>query len=404
MKILLLAPHPFFQQRGTPIAEKMLLDVLSARGHQIDVLTYHEGEDVALPNCRIHRIPKLPVDGIRPGFSAKKLVCDGVMLWKCLGMVRRGRYDVVHAVEESAFMALLARRMFGTPYVYDMDSGLAQQMAGHLPGLRPLFEWFERRAVRSSVGTLAVCSSLEDQARAWAPWGLVARLEDVSLLPAGDADEGVALSLCPPDWAERPIVLYVGNLQPYQGIDLLLAAFARALLEVPDAKLVVVGGAPEPIAHYRRAARLSGIAGSVHFAGPRPVSQLGPCLRRATVLVSPRIEGSNTPMKVYSYLDSGRALLATRLPTHTQVLHDDIALLADPDPESMGRGLVRLLQDDLLREKLASNARQFAQRELTPEAYAEKLSRFYDAVARKIGGKIDHGEIARVEARHQGGR
>jgi glycosyltransferase involved in cell wall biosynthesis len=86
------------------------------------------------------------------------------------------------------------------------------------------------------------------------------------------------------------------------------------------------------------------------------------------------------------------------------VLHDDIALLADPDPESMGRGLVRLLQDELLRERLASNARQFAQRELTPEAYAEKLSRFYDAVARKIGGKIDHGEIARVEARHQGGR
>ena len=404
MKILLLAPHPFFQQRGTPIAEKMLLDVLSARGHEIDVLTYHEGEDVTLPNCRIHRIPKLPVDDIRPGFSGKKLVCDGVMLWKCLGMVRRGRYDVVHAVEESAFMALLARRMFGTPYVYDMDSGLAQQMAGRLPRLRPVFEWFERRAVRDSAGTLAVCGSLESQARAWAPWGLVARLEDVSLLQADDADEGVAASLCPPDWAERPIVLYVGNLQRYQGIDLLLAAFARALPEVPDAKLVVVGGAPEHIARYSRAARLSGIAGSVHFAGPRPVSQLGPCLRRATVLVSPRIEGSNTPMKVYSYLDSGRALLATRLPTHTQVLHDDIALLADPDPESMGRGLVRLLQDELLREKLATNARQFAQRELTPEAYAEKLSRFYDAVARKIGGKIDHGEIARVETRHQGGR
>jgi glycosyltransferase involved in cell wall biosynthesis len=252
MKILLLAPHPFFQQRGTPIAEKMLLDVLSARGHQIDVLTYHEGDDVAFPNCRIHRIPKLPVDGIRPGFSAKKLVCDGVMLWKCLRMVRRGRYDVVHAVEESAFMALLARRMFGTPYVYDMDSGLAQQMAGRLPGLRPVFEWFERRAVRGSVGTLAVCSSLESQARAWAPWGLVARLEDVSLLQAGDADEKVAAGLCPPDWAERPVVTYVGNLQPYQGIDLLLAAFARALPEVPDAKLVVVGGAPEHIARYSR--------------------------------------------------------------------------------------------------------------------------------------------------------
>lgn len=403
MKILLLAPHPFFQQRGTPIAERMLLQVLSARGHEIHVLTYHEGEDVDFPNCRIHRIPKIPVAGIRPGFSWKKLACDGVMLWKCLEMVRRERFDLVHAVEESAFMALLVRRVFGTPYVYDMDSGLAQQMAGHLPRLRRVFEWLERRAVRGSVGTLAVCRSLEEAARAWHPWGLVGRLEDASLLDTGDADGEGAASLCPPDWEGRPLVLYVGNLEPYQGIDLLLAAFARALPEVPDAKLVVVGGSPEPIVRYSRAAKASGLGDSVWFAGPRPLSQLGACLKRATVLVSPRVQGRNTPMKIYSYLDSGRALLATRLPTHTQVLHDGIALLADPDPESMGRGLVRLLQDELLRERLATGARQFARRELTPQAFQEKLLGFYDAVARKIGGKIDHGEIARVEARHQGG-
>jgi glycosyltransferase involved in cell wall biosynthesis len=405
VKILLLAPHPFFQQRGTPIAERMLLEVLGSRGHEIDVLTYHEGDDLALSNCRIHRIPKLPVGGILPGFSWKKLACDGVMLWKCLGMVRRGRFDLVHAVEESAFMALLARRVFGTPYVYDMDSGLAQQMSRKLPWLRPLFEWFERRAVRGSVGTLAVCGFLEETARAWHPRGLVARLEDVSLLAReGTNGDASSLSLCPPEWEGRPLVLYVGNLQPYQGIDLLLAAFARALSEVPEARLAVVGGAPERIAHYRRLAALAGLGDSVHFAGPRPLSQLGAALRRATVLVSPRIEGSNTPMKVYSYLDSGRPLLATRLPTHTQVLHDDIAFLADPHPEPMGRGLVRLLQDELLRERLAMNARQFAQRELTPQAFEEKLLRFYDAVAQKIGGKIDHGEIARAEARRESGR
>ena len=45
MRILLLAPHPFFQQRGTPIAEKMLLQVLVAAGHEVEVLTFPEGED-----------------------------------------------------------------------------------------------------------------------------------------------------------------------------------------------------------------------------------------------------------------------------------------------------------------------------------------------------------------------
>ena len=56
-------------------------------------------------------------------------------------------------------------------------------------------------------------------------------------------------------------------------------------------------------------------------------------MAQADVLVSPRTKGANTPMKVYSYLDSGVAVLATRLPTHTQVMNDETALLAEPTPE-----------------------------------------------------------------------
>ena len=40
MKILLLAPHPYYQERGTPIAVDLLVRVLSERGDQIDLLTY----------------------------------------------------------------------------------------------------------------------------------------------------------------------------------------------------------------------------------------------------------------------------------------------------------------------------------------------------------------------------
>lgn len=404
MRILLLAPHPFFSQRGTPIAERMLLDVLAAQGHEIDVLTFPEGEDPAIANVRLHRISAPAwTRGMRPGFSVKKLACDAVMLGACLARIRKSRYDLVHAVEESAFIALLCKRLFGVPYVYDMDSGLAQQMVDRFPGLRlvrGLLDAFERLAVRGSSGTLAVCGSLEDQARDCHPGGLVARLEDVSLLGTGNGEGDV--DLCPPDWRGDPIVLYVGNLQVYQGIDLLLAGFARALAEVPRARLVVVGGAPERIAHYQGEAERLGIAGNVHFAGPRPVSDLGDCLRQATVLVSPRVQGTNTPMKVYSYLDSGRPLLATRLPTHTQVLDDEVALLVEPEPVAMGRGIARLLRDEVLRERLAANARRFAQREFTPEAFQRKLLAFYDAVAERIASHDDDGETARLEARHPG--
>ena len=167
MKILFLAPHPFFQQRGTPIAERQLLEVLAARGHAIDILTYPEGEDPGIPNCRIHRLPDVrPLRGVRPGFSAKKLALDALMLARCLRMVRRGGYHLIHAVEESAFMGLVARRLFGVPYVYDMDSGLARQMADRFPWLGPArrgLEGCERAAVRGSLAVGAVCPAREEK-------------------------------------------------------------------------------------------------------------------------------------------------------------------------------------------------------------------------------------------------
>lgn len=394
MRILLLAPHPFFQQRGTPIAEKMLLDTLAGRGHEIDVLTYPEGDDVEIPGCRILRIPRLPgVRNVQPGFSLKKLASDAVMLATVLRIARRRRYDLVHAVEESAFMALLARRMFGVPYVYDMDSGLARQMIDKFPFLRRLrrvLEGFEKAAVRGSVATLAVCKSLEDQARACRPDGLVARIEDVSLLGQSESEAD--------DVPDGPVAMYVGNLQRYQGIDLLLESFRYTLREVPDAKLVIIGGDEESLRSY------GGIGENVHFLGPRPVERLGAYLRRATVLVSPRIHGENTPMKVYSYLDSGRPVLATRLPTHTQVLTDDIARLADPEPVAMGSALSELLTDARLRERLATAARNFAQRELTREAFEGKLLGFYDSVEERIREERHDRQTARLQAGHQGHR
>ena len=121
MRILLLAPHPFFQARGTPIAVRTVLEFLSERGDSVDVLTYSEGADVEIRNCRIHRIPRVPgLRNIRAGFSVKKVICDALMVVACLGMVRRTRYDLIHAVEESAFIASAMRTLSGVPYVYEM--------------------------------------------------------------------------------------------------------------------------------------------------------------------------------------------------------------------------------------------------------------------------------------------
>jgi glycosyltransferase involved in cell wall biosynthesis len=391
VRILVLAPHPFFQARGTPLAVRRVLEFLSARGHQVDLLTLHEGEDVEIPNCRIHRIVRpFGIRNIRPGFSFKKVVCDAFMFAKCLRMVRTNRYDLIHAVEESAFIAAAMQRLTGVPYIYDMDSSLAEQLVEAYPALQfafPTLRRCEALAVRRSMGVLTVCAALEDVAHEHAPDKPIGRVEDTTLLgpDVAHGGNGQASDAAWPAGVrpETPLAMYVGNLEHYQGIDLLLDGFRHTLMRVPHAHLVIVGGLKDDIAHYRRRATGLGIVSQVHFLGPRPITLLNGLLKRADVLVSPRLKGLNTPMKIYSYLDSGTAVLATRLRTHTQVLDDRTAYLVAPEPEALGNGLADLLSDPGLRERLSREAKAYVQQEFTPEAAERKLDSFYSMMESK---------------------
>jgi glycosyltransferase involved in cell wall biosynthesis len=385
MNILVLAPHPFFQPRGTPIAVRDVLEFLSSEGHTIDLLTYHEGSDLDIPGCTIHRICALPgVHGIRPGFSLKKIICDIMMFCRCMTMARKNTYDLVHAVEESVFMATAIRGIFGVPFVYDMDSSLSDQVIekhARFSALRPGMRAFERGAVRRSVGVLAVCPALETRAREYDASNLVACVEDSSLLqPVSDGIEDLPALLGSAD----PLIMYVGNLERYQGMDLLLESFSRASQELRQAKLVVIGGAAKDIGWYTHRAGELGVGDRAHFLGPRPLGLLSGYLTQADILVSPRLTGNNTPMKIYSYLDSGVPILATRLPTHTQVLDDSIAALADPAPDAFASAMVRLARDPAWRQSLAHHAGLRVQRDFTPAATRGKLRRFYQAVSSKL--------------------
>jgi glycosyltransferase involved in cell wall biosynthesis len=381
VKILLIAPHPFFQARGTPIAVRRVLEFLSDRGHQVDLLTFHEGADVEIRNCRIFRIARVPgIHNIRPGFSLKKIVCDAFMFAKCLGMMRRTRYDLIHAVEEGAFIAAIMQGITGVPYVYDMDSSLAEQLVEAYPELQftfPILRRLEAVAVRRSLGVLTVCAALEDVALAHAPEKTVGRVEDTTLLTGAAPFAQNGDARLPHGADGGPVVMYVGNLERYQGISLLLEGFRHTLERVPTARLVIVGGREDDVHRYQNDAASLGILPAVFFTGPRPLALLGELFRQADVLVSPRLSGLNTPMKIYSYLDSGTAVLATRVRTHTQVLNDENAYLVEPEPLALGGGLADLLSDASLRERLAHQAKDYAQREFTPEAAWRKLDTFY---------------------------
>ncbi len=378
MNILLLAPHPFYQDRGTPIAVNLVLKVLSERGDSIDVLTFHEGRAVDYPNVSIYRIPAWPfLRNIRPGFSWKKLVCDGLLCAKMIVLLCKKRYHLIHAVEESAFLALGVNWIARIPYLYDMDSSLAQQMIEKYPRLTCLSKAFmvcERRVVQAASVVLPVCEALVKRIEPYHP-SKIMLLEDVPLL--GELTDS---SLMANEDLKAPgiRILYVGNLETYQGIDLLLDSFALALKEAPQTTLFIVGGEKDHRDFYHHKAESLGIDRNVYFLGPRPLDQLSAYLSQADILVSPRIKGNNTPMKLYSYLASGKAVLATNLVTHTQVITSRVAMLADPNPEPFAEGMLQLIKNQELRGTLGLAAQKLVEEKYSFPTFRMKLNAAYD--------------------------
>jgi len=383
MRILLLAPHPFYQERGTPIAVNLLAKALACRGESVDILTYHEGENLAYDgDVTIHRIPNQRfAKNIRPGFSLKKLICDVAMYRKAKQLAHDNSYDCIHAVEESAFMARRIARRHKIPYIFDMDSSMPQQIADKLPIAKPflpIMRRFEGMIVRSAAAVVPMCKALADTAQEMGAKHIEI-LHDISLLP----DNYIT---CPEKGFRKnlklttPTLLYIGNLEPYQGIDLLLDSFAIATKDAPSANLVIVGGRDDDINFYKSKAEILKIKNQTHFLGPRPLNHMQDLFNDADILVSPRTQGNNTPMKIYSYLDAGRAILATNLPTHTQVMSNNEAELVEPTAESMASGMLKLLQNENLRINLGEKSKRLAQEHYSNSAFETVVNRIYDYI------------------------
>ena len=385
MNILLIAPQPFYQERGTPIAVNLLLKALSRRnGAQVDILAYHEGANVSHPNVTLHRIRSAPgIHNVRPGFSFKKLILDVFLTIKALHMAARRRYDIVHAVEESVFIAMLIKMFYGIPYIYDMDSSMPLQILATHPKmhfLASLMRAFEGAAIRKALLVVPVCESLANIAAASGAAKIMI-LSDVSLLqPDAESTENLRQRY----GINGFCFVYVGNLERYQGIDLLLESFAIFLTQNLEAHLVIIGGTEQHIKQYMILSKSLGIYTHVHFTGPRPLDAMVDAFNCADVLVSPRITGNNTPMKLYSYMASGKPVLATRIASHTQVLTDETALLEVASPNRFATAMKRLASDANLRRCLGDNAAALAREQYSMTAFDRRANNIYDWIGSQV--------------------
>jgi glycosyltransferase involved in cell wall biosynthesis len=390
VRILMLAPEPFFEPRGTPFSEYHRLKALSELGHQVDLVTYPIGRNVDIPNLRIYRAWRPPfVSKVRIGPSLTKVVLDGLMLLTIAGRVLRNRYDAIHSHEEMGLVGVWLARWLGIPHLYDMHSSLPQQLSNFKYSrsgmLHRLFTWAEGRMVHGSQSVITICQELQDTVTAMGAGGRSLLIENVM---GGDVDEAPSRPAAEirTTWgipADAPLALYTGTFEAYQGVDLLIESAAILARTRPHIRVLVVGGEPQQVDRARSLARERGAADVMVFTGQQAAREIPSFVQACDVLVSPRIRGTNTPLKIYSYLRSGRPILATDLLTHTQVLTPDIAALVAPEPLAFAEALATLLDDPRERTALAARAKAVADAKYSRESYVRRTAQAY---ARLSGG------------------
>jgi hypothetical protein len=169
MKVLAIAPQPFFTPRGTPFSVYYRTLITAELGATVDLLTYGEGQDVDISGVRIIRIPRFPfLGGIKIGPSWLKLFLDIFIAIWTVSLLICNRYDAVHAHEEAIFICSVLKPIFKFKLIYDMHSSLPEQLLNFKftksKLLIHIFKKLEDFCLHISDVTITICPSLYDYA------------------------------------------------------------------------------------------------------------------------------------------------------------------------------------------------------------------------------------------------
>ena len=393
MRVLMVAPQPFFRPRGTPFSVLHRIRALLSLGHSVDLVTYPFGDSLRLPGLVIHRAARPPVvRDVRVGPSLAKLLLDAPLFLKAHRLAASGAFDLIHTHEEAGVLGAYMAHTLAVPHLYDMHSSLPQQFANFgrfnwLP-IVAAFQRLERYTLAGADGVIAICPELRDHVCAMGFAGPLALIENcldfepprLTIAQVRAARQRLSLGGC-------RVVLYTGTLEAYQGLDLLIGAAPDVLRHTPSAKFVLVGGSDAQIDALRRQVAAVGVESSFVFVPAVPPLEVFLYHRLADVLVSTRSRGTNTPLKIYQYLRARKPIVATAVRSHTQVLTAESAELVAPTPGGIASGLVRVLTNPSYGRALAEQALRLARERYSDAVYRGRLRRL---LAEVVDGSRQH--------------
>jgi glycosyltransferase involved in cell wall biosynthesis len=185
-----------------------------------------------------------------------------------------------------------------------------------------------------------------------------------------------------------PLLLYLGTLAPWQGIDFLLDAFKRVVAQRPI-KLQILGvGRREWRKTLEKQVRKLGLTERVEFLPPVPHEQVPAVIHAADVGVAPLAPTERNlvqgccPVKIFEYMACGKPIVAANLPVVREILtHEEDALLYKIDkPSRLAVCLMRLAEDGELRQRLGENALRKVREQFGWQRAQESLMQVYTSI------------------------
>ena len=374
-RVLMLAPTPYFSDRGCHVRIYEEARVLRQLGHDVRIVTYHIGRTPqGIPTYRIARIPWYRK--LSAGPSWHKPYLDILLLAKAWRVARQFRPHLIHAhLHEGAFLAALLKPLLGLPVVFDCQGSLTGELVDHrFVGNRSLLYkifyalegWINRRAdhiLTSSTPTAELMRnefSLDGQRVSVLVDGVGAEQvfakEELAQLARG-------LEL-PPD---KRLVVFLGAMNEYQGVDLLLEVVGKITRNRDDLHFLLMG---YPEAGYRRQAEALGLSRHITFTGKIPYEQAGRYLSLGDIAVSPKLSRTEANGKLFNYMACGLPAVVFDTPVNREIL-GEAGIYADyGDAASFAAAIARGLDDAPRRAALfrLSRERVFAEHGWTRRA------------------------------------
>ncbi len=381
-RVAIVAACPFPTLQGSQLLIRRLAQGLRSRGHAVVVVAYAEGLEDALAGIPVRRIRPIPgCRALGSGPRPAKLLLDAALFTTLRKVLREERVEIVHAHNyEAALVGLAAGRLAGVPVIYHSHNALAEELPTYFRGrlarrvARALGALADREVPRRADHCIAICRELVGflRARGVDAVDLVSPGGSPEEFPARSSNEIGAIR-ARFEFGARPLLLYTGNLDAYQNLELLLQSMGRVREVVPDALLVLATHATP-----RRA--LAAASPGVRVVAADDFATVRDLLQAADVALCPRQEWSGFPMKLLNYMAAGKAIVVSAGSAKAVRHGANGWVVADGSARGYADAIVHLLASPRLRAALGRAARRTVEDEYGWDRVLDQIEAVYATV------------------------